>query len=109
MANNVTINAWKQHKHMITKHAVDTKDKAKQTFTCNNCEESFDTSSELHTHIANKHSVEDVQETQTSLTLSNEHGSNFVFSDSMLNEFMDKNLLIGFWGTGEAKAAGQCS
>ena len=77
------------------KTCIDIKDRDKQIWTCNNCEESFVTSIELLTHIANKHSNEDGEETQTSSTPSNDHESRFVFSESMLDEFVDKNFLNG--------------
>ena len=80
---------------MITKHAVDRKVRDKQICTCNNCEESFEISSELQKHIANKHSDEDGEETQSSSKPSNEYDSSFVFIEPKLDEFVDKIFLNG--------------
>ena len=83
------------NKHMVTKHAMDRKEKDKQISSCNQCEEKFKTLIELQIHIANKHSDEDGEMTQEISTPSYEHESSFVFSESMLDEFVDKNFLNG--------------
>ena len=46
-------------------------------------------------HIPNKHSGEDGDVTEKNSTPSNEHDASFVFSESMLDEFVDTNFLNG--------------
>ena len=69
-------------KHIKTKHT-------EKILTCNHCEGKFTSSSYLNVHIADKHCV--VSEV---VPEENQHNVSFVFSESMLDEFMDPNIQL---------------
>ena len=68
-------------KHRNTKHT-------KQMWTCEQCGEKFKTSSELETHIVGKHNVYSEAMSGSSTPLECQDEPSFVFSESMLDEFI---------------------
>ena len=72
-------------KHKNTKHI-------EQMWTCKQCHKKFERSLDLQSHIAQEHDY-DTEKIQNSSTPSKDlHNSSFVFSESMLDEFIDRDI-----------------
>ena len=68
--------------HIKIKHA-------EQILTCNQCKKKFTTLSYLNAHITEKNLVE-----PEVLSDENQYDTSFVFSESMLDEFVDQNIVL---------------
>ena len=79
-------------KHMKTKHVVQQVSNAGPILDCSYCEKKFENMFEMQTHIADKHCERRVIEHGSSTPHTNSHDSSFVFSESMLDEFIDKDI-----------------